>query len=252
MGKRFVRIVIWLGVMAALTLLCMGLWLAVFKGSRTTESLKWLQLMQTAGTFLLPPVLCAMLWDENRKPFSWLGLSVTPDWQTAVLAVGTMLAAVPAINLLADLNNRFDLPESLDSIERIFRQQEETAALLTERFLQADNVGGMLLNIGLLALLPALSEELTFRGTLQQVMMNKSPITYHQSPITNNWNPYLHMGDRVRLFRHSFPVLRVRASDADGRDVRLCVCLDRQSVGARPDAFHQQRAGGNSVLSVGR
>ena len=189
MGKRLVRIVIWLGVMAALTLLCMGLWLAVFKGSRTTESLKWLQLMQTAGTFLLPPVLCAMLWDENRKPFSWLGLSVTPDWKTAVLAVGTMLAAVPAINLLADLNSRIDLPESLDSIERIFRQQEETAALLTERFLQADNAGGMLLNIGLLALLPALSEELTFRGTLQQVMMNKSPITNHQLPITNHQSP---------------------------------------------------------------
>ena len=40
--------------------------------------------------------------------------------------------------------------------------------------MKADNIGALLINIGLLALLPALSEELSFRGTLQQILGNKA------------------------------------------------------------------------------
>jgi membrane protease YdiL (CAAX protease family) len=67
-----------------------------------------------------------------------------------------------------------ELPKSLEFIEQILKSQEEAAAALTERFLQADNLGGLLINIGLMALLPALSEELSFRGTLQQIIWKDS------------------------------------------------------------------------------
>ena len=80
------------------------------------------------------------------------------------------------------MNSRIQLPESLAFIEQILKQQEEAAAVLTERFLQADSIWGLMVNIGLMALLPALAEELSFRGTLQQIIA-KSPITNHQSPI---------------------------------------------------------------------
>jgi len=170
MKNRFVQIVVWLGIMATLTLLAMGVWVVVSGGSQSTESLKLLQLFQTIGTFLLPPVFVAMLCDENRKPFRWLGLSQKTDWKSFVWGVGIMVCAIPAINLLADLNSRVELPESLDFIEHFLRQQEENAAQLTERFLQADSIWGVVLNVGLLALLPALSEEFTFRGTLQQIL----------------------------------------------------------------------------------
>ena len=170
MKNRFVQILIWLGIMSVLTMLGMGLWLVFSGGSQTTESLKWLQLCQTLGTFLLPPIICAWIWDENRKPFRWLKMNQKAGWKTIVWAIGIMVCAIPAINLLADLNSRVDLPESLDFIEQIFRRQEDAAAGLTERFLKADSVWGLLINMGLLAFLPALSEELSFRGTLQQIL----------------------------------------------------------------------------------
>ena len=173
MQKLFVRILTWLGIMAVLTLLAMGLWMLACGGSQSTESLKWLQFMQTMGTFLLPPILCAWLWDANHQPFHWLHLNKGANWQSLVLAIGIMICAIPAINLLADLNSRIELPESLDFIEQKFKAYEQSAALLTERFLQADNAGVLILNIGLMALLPALSEELSFRGTLQQLLGNK-------------------------------------------------------------------------------
>ena len=156
--------------MSVLTAIAMGAWMIIWGGSQSTESLKWLQFMQTTATFLLPPILCAWLWDEEHKPFRWLKMDVPVQWQNILLAVVIMVCAVPGINLLADLNSRVELPKSLEFIEQILKSQEEAAAALTERFLQADNIGGLLLNIGLMALLPALSEELSFRGTLQQII----------------------------------------------------------------------------------
>ncbi|MBR7154375.1 MAG: CPBP family intramembrane metalloprotease [Paludibacteraceae bacterium] len=170
MQKIFVRILVWLGIMAVLTLLAMGVWMIACGGSQSTDSLKWLQFLQTMGTFLLPPILCAWLWDENHKPFNWLNLNKGAGWQSFVLAVGIMVCAIPAINLLADLNNRIELPESLDFIEQKLKAYEASAAALTERFLKADNIGVLILNIALMALLPALAEELSFRGTLQQII----------------------------------------------------------------------------------
>ena len=162
--------------MALLTALAMILWTVLSGGSRTTESLKWLQFLQTIATFLLPSILGAWLWSEDHKPFAWLCLTKTTHWTHYLLAVGIMLCAMPGINLLADLNSRIALPESLDFIEQILKQQEEAAAALTERFLQADNIGVLLLNIGLMAFLPALAEEISFRGTLQQILAGKSQI----------------------------------------------------------------------------
>ena len=170
MQKPLIRILYWLGFMALFTALVMILWMALSGGSQTTESLKWLQFMQTIATFLLPSVIGAWLWSEDHKPFTWLRLTKTTHWSHYLIAVLIMLCAVPGINLLADLNSRVSLPESLDFIEQIFKQQEEAAAALTERFLQADSIGGLLINIGLMALLPALAEELSFRGTLQQII----------------------------------------------------------------------------------
>jgi membrane protease YdiL (CAAX protease family) len=168
--KIFKQIVTWLGIMAGLTLLAIGLWYTLFHGSQSTGSLKWFQFLQTFATFLMPPILCAWMWDTNHRPSVWLKLNRTPDWQTFLFAVGIMICLLPGINLLADLNSRIELPKSLDFIEQIMRQMEENAAALTERFLKADNIAQLLLNVGLLALLPALAEELSFRGTLQQIL----------------------------------------------------------------------------------
>ena len=170
MKRKLLQILLWLGAMSVLTVIAMGAWMIIWGGSQSTESLKWLQFIQTTATFLIPPILCAWLWDEEHKPFRWLRMDVLVQWQNILLAVVIMVCAVPGINLLADLNSRVELPKSLEFIEQILKSQEEAAAALTERFLQADNIGGLLINIGLMALLPALSEELSFRGTLQQII----------------------------------------------------------------------------------
>ena len=170
--------------MAALTLVAMAVWVVVWGGSQSTESLKWLQMLQTCATFLLPPIFCAWLWDEEHKPLRWLHMDRGAGWQIFALAIVTMVCAIPAINLLADMNSRFldwllvRGEWSKEAIEWM-KAREEEATVLTERFLQADSVGGVLVNIGLMALLPALAEEMSFRGVLQGVI----------NPTSNNPTP---------------------------------------------------------------
>lgn len=166
----FLRVVVWIGLMIAFTMVVSVGWLLSDVDKTATSSLKWLQCIQTFSLFLLPALLCAWVWEEKHRPFHWLRMDVKSAWHVVGLAALVMVCAIPGINLLADLNNRIVLPECLSSLEQFFRQMEEEAALLTKRFMQADNVWVMMINMGLMAVLPALAEEMSFRGVLQQLL----------------------------------------------------------------------------------
>jgi membrane protease YdiL (CAAX protease family) len=166
----FVRVVVWIGLMIVFTMVVSVGWLLSDVDKTATSSLKWLQCIQTLSLFLLPALLCAWVWEEKHRPFHWLRMDKMISWRVVGLAALVMVCAIPGINLLADLNNRIVLPECLSSLEQFFRQMEEEAALLTKRFMQADNVWVMMINMGLMAVLPALAEEMSFRGVLQQLL----------------------------------------------------------------------------------
>jgi len=153
------------GLMLALTIPMMILWFIMTHGSDSVAAAKRLQLWQTLTIFILPSLLGVYLWSE--QPLAWLHLDRGMTGRTALVAVGTMLVAVPAINLLSHLNQQLVLPSALHGLEEWMRQMEDAAAVLTERFLRVDSVGGLLINLGLMAVLPAIGEELTFRGVVQ-------------------------------------------------------------------------------------
>lgn len=159
-----VRVLVWLGIMGMLTMVAFGVWF--FLPNRDgLVGMKWLQLLQSVATFLLPALAGAYLW--SNTPMQWLHLNKKPSWQEALAAVVVMLLAIPGINLLSAWNQQMVLPEWMSGIEQWMRMQEDAAAQLTEQFLQVNTVGGLLVNIGLMALLPAVGEELTFRGVVQ-------------------------------------------------------------------------------------
>lgn len=173
----FLRVVVWIGLMIAFTMVVSVGWLLSDVDKTATSSLKWLQCIQTLSLFLLPALLCAWVWEEKHRPFHWLRMDRMISWRVVGLAALVMVCAIPGINLLADLNNRIVLPEGFSSLEQSFRQMEEEAALLTERFMQADNVWVLLINLGLMAVLPALAEEMSFRGVLQQLLSGKVEVS---------------------------------------------------------------------------
>ena len=160
-----VKVFQWLGCIFFLSIPAMGS-IALFPQPVTTETLKWVQLIQTAALFLLPPFLMAFLW--AKQPLEWLKLkSETRGY--GLWAIFLMLMALPAINLVGYFNQQMSLPAFLEPLEQWMKTSEESAARLTEQFLSVTTFDGLIINILLMALLPAVAEELTFRGVLQNL-----------------------------------------------------------------------------------
>lgn len=135
----------------------------------SVTSLKWIQFLQTTSIFLLPPLCMAYLWSE--RPLEWLRvkgerLKVKGE---GLWAVVLMLVALPAINLLGYLNQQMTLPTFLEPLEQWMKTSEENAKVLTEQFLNVTTFSGLIINLLLMALLPAVAEELTFRGVLMNL-----------------------------------------------------------------------------------
>ncbi len=91
-----------------------------------------------------------------------------------ILTITLAIAALPFINLLSHINQQIELPAAMAGIEAWMKQSEEMAEALINSFLAADNYGTMLFNIFLMAVLPAFSEELFFRGALQNLLSSKN------------------------------------------------------------------------------
>lgn len=160
--------IIWLGLMGIMTMAVLLLY--VLSASffpidpHSLTSLKVLQGCQAVCSFLLPALLVAYLCYE--QPWQWLHIDRHPAWQTTLAAVILMLVALPAVNLLAEWNSHLRLPAFLAPVEAMMQEMEQRAARLTEQLLSTQTFGGMMVNMLILAILPALTEELTFRGVL--------------------------------------------------------------------------------------
>ena len=167
------KIMVWLGlifVMFSLTVLVIAL---VTQGNPLSDinTLKWIQLLQTISLFLLPSLILAYLC--AKAPWNWLQLDKKVDWTVLLWAIGIMLVALPAINLTSHWNQQMVLPDWLSGVEEWMKNKEAEAEWLTKQFMSATTVSGLLVNLFLMAVLPALSEEITFRGVLQRLLNPK-------------------------------------------------------------------------------
>lgn len=173
-----VKVLQWLGCILLWMIPAMGC-MMLFEQPMSVGSLKWVQLLQTAAMFLLPPLCMAYLW--SREPMKWLKVSEFQSFKVSGAAILLMLVALPAINLLSYWNQQMTLPAFLEPLEAWMKAQEESAALLTEQFLNVTTFGGLVVNLLLMAVLPAVAEELTFRGVLQQLFEVKGERVPHMA-----------------------------------------------------------------------
>ena len=137
--------------------------------SKVLGYLKLTQFLYTFVVYLLPPALFAYLADP--KPAEWLHLERSPRMLPVVLAILVMLAGLPLVGFTSDWNHTWHLSPAS-------RQMEEQAERLTRILLNMPNFGTLLVNLVLIAIVPAIAEELFFRGVIQRLlvqMLHKAP-----------------------------------------------------------------------------
>ena len=136
----------------------------------TIKVLKYFQVVQSIGVFIIPPFILGWLFHGNIAEY--LSLNKSVNFASVLLVLLLSFAASPFINFIGEMNANMQLPEWLSGLETWMKTAEENAAELTEVFLKVDNLGGLLFNIFMVAFLPAIGEELLFRGVIQRIFTN--------------------------------------------------------------------------------
>lgn len=129
--------------------------------------LKFFQVIQSAGLFLIPPFVIAFMFGKNVPEYLRINLKFRV--QIIVASVLLMISALPVINFLGELNSMLKLPGFMHGIEAWMKNSEATAQKITIAFLNVNSPAGLFLNIFVVAVIPALSEELLFRGVFQRL-----------------------------------------------------------------------------------
>lgn len=140
----------------------------------TPIAIKKTLFFQSVGLFIVPPFILAYLW--SFKPFEHLRINRFPAVNGVLFAMIIMIAAIPAVNLIAEINHAIKFPESLSFIEKYLMKMEQKAEDITNIMLSVNTVTDLLINIGLIGIIPAVGEELIFRGTIQRLLQNKMKI----------------------------------------------------------------------------
>lgn len=130
--------------------------------------LKYFQLAQSLGLFVIPSIVLAYLFGPNL--LQYLRLHLVPEKANMLLVFFIVLISLPFINMVGQWNANMSLPQWLSSIEEWMKASEESAAVLTELFVSTQSIGGLLFNIFLIGVIPAIGEEFLFRGVIQRIL----------------------------------------------------------------------------------
>ncbi|MEI6901269.1 MAG: CPBP family intramembrane glutamic endopeptidase, partial [Bacteroidota bacterium] len=130
--------------------------------------LKFFQTVQSIGVFIVPPFIIAIMLDGH--PSTYLKYNKLPGVQSIILVVAIVFFSNPLINWLNEINSKLTLPDWLNSVQVWMQNSEDQANKITEAFLSTTSLTALLKNLVMIAILPALGEELLFRGIVQQLL----------------------------------------------------------------------------------
>jgi len=172
-----VQFVVFIGLAAALFVIYSFLAVAFFgDASRalTTEGqaishdvlnqFRWAQLLSSVLTFILPAFLYAYLSDEH--PLGYLGVKRNTNVLILFAVLFLVVAAQPFAIYMGQLNQQINFGADQQKFEQLERVYENAM----NNFVKMNSPLDLLVNLFIVALVPAVSEELFFRGSLQNIL----------------------------------------------------------------------------------
>jgi len=165
-------VVMIVGMVMALPFLVSHDWSLLLNGNLYNDPdavhlLKYLQLLQSVGLFIIPPFVFAYLFSDQVK--NTLHIDKKPGVAGIVLSTAMVWFASPLINQLGIWNAGIELPQFLSGIEEWMKEKEAAAEELTNLFIETGTFGGLLFNIVMIGIIPGVGEELLFRGVIQKI-----------------------------------------------------------------------------------
>jgi membrane protease YdiL (CAAX protease family) len=136
----------------------------------TIKRLKVIQLFTAGGLFIAAPIAYAFVSSGNISKRLSLKNSSKPINYLLVLIM--MIISAPFVSWVIEMNANIILPEFMSGLEQWFRIKQDEAFATQKAFLTFDGVGGLIYVVIIFVIIPALGEELLFRGVLQKIFIN--------------------------------------------------------------------------------
>ena len=139
-------------------------------------SLKIMQMGSSVFGFLVPSIFFAKV--LVRQPEPYLKANRRFPVILLLLVFFIMLVSAPLMEMLINLNQKMVFPQALKGLERWMRNLEDQAGQQTDILLKMKSTSSFLINLLMIAILPAISEEFIFRGCFQQIFTGWTKSTH--------------------------------------------------------------------------
>jgi len=141
-----------------------------YTDENTIAGLKLFQLLSSIGLFIVPPIVFSFI--VHKKGFNYLKINNPSKTINYILIFVFMIISTPLLSWIVEINSNMVLPDFLHGLEAWMKQSEADATVLTNAFLTFKGVPSLIYVLFIIAIVPAIGEELLFRGIFQQMAIS--------------------------------------------------------------------------------
>ena len=136
------------------------------------SQLKIIQIISSVFLFIIPPLLSSYF--DNDQYLKELGFNSKFKRQNILIILMIILFSQPLVAYCMQLNLDFinSISDYIPKVVEGMKQMEDEIDKETKALLKMDNIGDLLFNLFLIAIIPAIGEEMFFRGVIQKKLKN--------------------------------------------------------------------------------
>ncbi|MXV49796.1 CPBP family intramembrane metalloprotease [Pedobacter sp. HMF7647] len=139
------------------------------QNSEILNAFKVIQVLSTIGTFIVPAMIFAKI-EEQDIP-GYLKFNFSQPLTLFLLSALVIIASVPLLEWAITYNENIHFPVSLKWLENWMRAQEDKMDDQVKALLVMHTPGELIINLFMIAIIPAIGEEFFFRGCLQTTLL---------------------------------------------------------------------------------
>jgi membrane protease YdiL (CAAX protease family) len=131
------------------------------------QFLRYLLIIQDLAIFIIPSCIIFRLLKSDTE--TGYEVFVFPGLKEAGLVIVLAFCLFPVTSFTGEINSAMEFPDWLSGVGKWMTEHEDKANGLFDLLVPSDTFSVMLLNLFIIAVLPAFSEEMIFRGVFQRI-----------------------------------------------------------------------------------
>ena len=129
------------------------------------NAIMWMQAVSTFMMFFLPVYLFALI--SYRNPAKFMGFNTRFNYRQVLMVIAILILTFPLSGALAEITKLIPIPHSW---EVYFKAKEAERMTEEKALININSFPKYLISMIIIALLPAIFEEVCFRGGIQNVL----------------------------------------------------------------------------------